>query len=508
MERGRYVAMRYELDSINQLNRNSQPFTPADVQPYLDYFNRHGNSNDQMLAYYLLGRAYHERGEAPMALQYYQEAAGKVDTTSTDCDYAQLSRVYSQMADIFYNQNLLRQELTYDKLAERYAWKGKDTLAALMNMEQQCLSYKELGEIDTVVVLTENVARLYEQYGYLNQSAIALCATFRVLIKTGNYDKLRVYMTQYEKNSGFFDENGNIEKGREVYYNLKGTYYYQNQQYDSAEFYFRKELTDGKDFNNQNAGAYGLGMVYERLHQPDSAANYYRYAYAMNDSMYAQMATEDIERMQAMYDYTRHQEMAYAAMKKASYTERIVWLCIGAIVFIILIGIIVYERLHRKRKDLEYKYLQSLEIIRQARQDIAMLKENKAANANLIAEKERVIYEQKDYLKTLPIEMPIYKRLAIKGQKPTADEWLQIESQVFELYPQFHDFMKTHVDLLNDKEYKTCILIRAGFKPKSISSVLNVGASYISNIRSGMLQTLFGVDGSPKRFDETIRNMG
>lgn len=508
MERGRYAAMRYGLDSINQLNRNSQPFTPADVQPYLDYFNRHGNSNDQMLAYYLLGRAYHERGEAPMALQYYQEAAGKVDTTSTDCDYAQLSRVYSQMADIFYNQNLLRQELTYDKLAERYAWKGKDTLAALMNIEQASMAYERMNKPDSAIFVMEDVAHQYEQYGYPADAAIALGTIVDILLERGEYSKAKRYLTQYEAKSGFFDSFGNISSGREIYYRLKGLYFLYTNALDSAEFYFRKELTDGKDFNNQNAGAYGLGMVYERLHQPDSAANYYRYAYAMNDSMYAQMATEDIERMQAMYDYTRHQEMAYAAMKKASYTERIVWLCIGAIVFIIFIGIIVYERLHRKRRDLEYKYLQSLEIIRQARQDIAMLKENKAANANLIAEKERVIYERKDYLKTLPIEMPIYKRLAIKGQKPTADEWLQIESQVFELYPQFHDFMKNHVDLLNDKEYKTCILIRAGFKPKSISSVLNVGASYISNIRSGMLQRLFGVDGSPKRFDETIRNMG
>ena len=36
--RDRYAAMRNGLDSINTLNRNGQPFTMADVQPYLDYF--------------------------------------------------------------------------------------------------------------------------------------------------------------------------------------------------------------------------------------------------------------------------------------------------------------------------------------------------------------------------------------------------------------------------------------------------------------------------------------
>ena len=31
--------MRTELDSINQRNRNDQPFTAADVQPYVEFFD-------------------------------------------------------------------------------------------------------------------------------------------------------------------------------------------------------------------------------------------------------------------------------------------------------------------------------------------------------------------------------------------------------------------------------------------------------------------------------------
>ena len=57
-----------------------------------------------LLAHYLLGRAYHEHGEAPMALQCYHDAIDCANTTAADCDYAQLARVYGQMGDIFYNQ--------------------------------------------------------------------------------------------------------------------------------------------------------------------------------------------------------------------------------------------------------------------------------------------------------------------------------------------------------------------------------------------------------------------
>ena len=84
------------------------------MQPYVDFFDDHGTPNDRLLAHYLLGRAYHDHGEAPMALQCYQDAIDCADTLSTDCDYPQLARVYGQMAQIFYEQGLYREQLDSD----------------------------------------------------------------------------------------------------------------------------------------------------------------------------------------------------------------------------------------------------------------------------------------------------------------------------------------------------------------------------------------------------------
>jgi len=505
--RDRYATMRNGLDSINMVNRNDQPFTMADVQPYVDYFNRYGNSNDQMLAHYLLGRAYYDHGEAPMALQCYQEALERTDTTAADCDYKQLSRVYGQMAQIFYDQGLYRQELLYEQKAERLAWKGKDTLVALMTKEQKSHSYERLGLIDSAIYITEDVAKHFIEYGYPSNAAISKGLSFANLINKEEYTKAKEYMDIYESQSGYFDSKGNIEAGREIYYRFKGLYYLNTNALDSAEYWFRKELRDGKDFNNQQAGAKGLAELYQKLHRSDSVAKYSLYAYVMSDSMYAQRTTKEVEHIQAMYDYSRHQRLAGLALIRASRIENMVWICVGIILLLIFTGYVVNERVRRRRKELERKYLQRLEIIRQARRDIELLKENQDNYAKLIAEKEKVIYEQKDYLKTLPVDTLLYKHLSIKGQEPTAEEWQQIERQVLELYPQFRQFMEEHAGLLNDKEYKTCILIRAGFKPKSISNMLNVGPSYISNIRTEMLQKLFGMDGTPKNFDEYIKKM-
>ena len=61
---------------------------------------------------------------------------------------------------------------------------------------------------------------------------------------------------------GLFERLGNIEKGREILLYLKGQILSWKQiTLDSAEYYFRKELKDGKDFNNQNGGAKGFSPV-------------------------------------------------------------------------------------------------------------------------------------------------------------------------------------------------------------------------------------------------------
>ena len=129
--------MRAGLDSINIRNRSGQPFTVSDVQPYVSFFDEHGTANDRLLAHYLLGLAYYDHGEAPMALECYQKAAECADTTAADCDYAQLARVYGQMAQVFYSQGLYHEQLQNTKVSVKYAWKGKDTLLALSNYEQQ-----------------------------------------------------------------------------------------------------------------------------------------------------------------------------------------------------------------------------------------------------------------------------------------------------------------------------------------------------------------------------------
>lgn len=516
--------MRVGLDSINVRNRTDQPFTIQDVEPYVQFFDNHGTPNDRLLAHYLLGRAYNEAGEAPMALQCYQDAADCADTTAKDCDYSQLSRVYGQMAEVFYHQGLYQEQLQTTKVSVRCAWKGGDTLAALMNYEQESFAYKSLGMQDSALVVIEDVVSKYKQYGFSTNAAISVGAVIRILADMGEYQKAKKYMDIHESESGLFDAEGNVVPKREIYYRVKGLYYLYNNILDSAEYYFRKELRDGKDFNNQNAGAKGLAELYQKLHCPDSVAKYSQYAYAMSDSIYAHKTTQTIERMQAMYDYSRHQEEAYRERVKAFQRSIVIWICIGIIILICLVTFLIIRELSRKRHDAEQKYIQSQTTIEQARHDIENLRIREDINKELISEKEQIIREQETIVKSLLHndsisqsladkrlrDAQIYNRfvqLSIKGQQPTAEEWEQLECHIYLCYPGFKEFLSKHEPLINDKECKTCLLIRVGLKPTNIGLMLGVTSSYITELRSKMLQKLFGMSGTSKLFDKFVRGI-
>ena len=502
--------MRVGLDSINVRNRNGQLFTVSDLQPYVEFFDEHGTPNDRLLAHYLLGLAYYDHGEAPMALQCYQDAANYADTTAADCNYAQLARVYGQMAQVFYGQGLYPDMLFHLNKSVKYAWKGKDTLLALRNHEQEGYAYLELKDTTSAIAVIEDVAKQFMALGVTQYGVIALGGCISPLIDLGNYDKARYYINMYESMSDIFDSCGNIEAGREVYYNVKGFYYLNTNKLDSAEYYFHKELCDGRDFNNQHAGAKGLLELYQKLHRPDSVAKYSLYAYAMSDSLYKKRAAKDVERIQAMYNYTRHQEVARRESERAALANRKLLICFIVFLAVLLLSSWLYIA-RRKVIDNMQKIAAKLDEYKRENDE---LKQNASANRCQITENEKRISQLEKklgrYGKLVYVGMektennlknsPYYRKInekAYKGQKLTNDDWDTICNLICEYLPSSYDFIISHCNI-NSSEYRICILLRLHFKVGEIANMLGVSSPYISKVSTDILDKTFGKKGSSK----------
>lgn len=241
--------MRCRLLRMNAINKLDTVFNAVHVSQALalaDYFNRCGTSNEQMLAYYLLGRTYIDTGDAPEALRSYQEAINSADTLSVDCDYSTLCRVYTQMAYVLYYQHLFSDELVSLNMAKHYGYLAKDTLAALLAYAQEMDTYEMMLKPDSMLYICETSSKLLKEIGKTETAAGMLFTPVCFLLDCGNIAKARLFLETYEHESGFFDANNNIETGREIYYYAKGYYYLKTCQYDSAEYFFLRNLLQEK----------------------------------------------------------------------------------------------------------------------------------------------------------------------------------------------------------------------------------------------------------------------
>lgn len=529
---GRYEAdfnehfrMQYKLHRLNAYNKLDTIFrSTKEAQELVDYFDDYGTSNEKMLAYYLLGRTYYDTHEAPMALNCFQVATEKADTTDENCDYYQLSRIYGQMSRLFYQQGLMRQSIICDSISIKCAYEGRDTLTALLSMANQILAYKQLGNKDIALALCDKTFKLFSKHGFKEQSAIVLFPSINDLIERGDFKKAAENLSKYESESGFFDSHLEIEKGREIYYYTKGNYYLSYGCLDSAEFYFRKELSKGKDFNNQNAASRGLALLFQQKHMGDSAAKYALYSYEMNDSVYAQMATKEVEQMQGMYDYSRNQEMAMREKERADKEHRKAYTILNVLCVLILAAAYIARVVYKRRKKEKLEYAQKLSDLAKAQIDIVRLRsiaDQTTELKQLIAEKETIIAQmecdidlykeklgaQKKSAESLLEESEIYQNLLKKAGKAatlTSDDWHQINMVAIDILPNFYKFISSKKMDLNDKEFETCILIRMHFSPKDVANMLGVSQPYITKIRNNMMPKLFGTAGSSKELDERL----
>jgi len=403
--------------------------------------------------------------------------------------------------------------------------KGRDTLTSLISFEQQSIGYRELGIIDSAIFVVESVSRLYHLYGYHKEAAIALGGIANTLIKLDSLDKATKYMKMYESESGLFNSNGEIEKGREAYYYPKGLLYLKTNRLDSAEYWYRKELCDGKDFNNQNGGAMGLAMVFEQRHQPDSAAKYYQYAYAMNDSVYAQMATDEVARMQAMYDYSRHQETARKKSEEAMQ-ERLKWqLALSVLLLGVVLAIFAGNHIYKRRKLNLRKYRSKLEQLEKAQTELLQLRNIASQYSEvtlIIEEKENEIASLKKEILTgnqkmlkdraevdeRIIQTDIYRLLLRKSKKGVLldnDELRACRMLIIENLPELNNLLSSKKSSLNKKEFDLCILFRLGFHSKEISNMLNVSSARVSQMCASVLQKIFNKkEGGAKILSEEL----
>ena len=526
---GKSTQMRYQLVYAKGMNKGYVDFTTDSLmKEIVDYYDNHGTCQQQMLAHYLLGCVYRDLGDSPASLSCYNDAVEKVDTTSSDCDYKLLTRVYEQQGALFLSQSMPQNALSAYQKAEKYAWIAKDTLSAVLSYEHLGNIYEYMDNMNKVIEVYENASRRYRQYGYPVQAARALGGAIQALILTKQYAKAKKYMDVFEAESGYFQKDSCYSYiNYSHYYYLKGLYCLESHS-DSAKYWFTKCQEFAKTNNNKSFSAYAWYLYYIKHQQMDSVAKYSEQAFAYNDSANLDMERDLMQKMQAIYDYDRWKNVAHNEEIKATRANLTLLVSILVSVSVIIIGILTFLVYRKKRKqELQEKEEQENQIRQQiyyTKQELELLRTvNDRKIADVIKEKEQTINKLEDDLKDirdkysnsslsdvdiLLKESSIYKRIKYLELHPKEimreNDWIELEETIEQLIPSFIPLLKNRLNVI---AYRICLLVKLEISTSSIAILLGLSSSAISKNRKVMLEKLCGRSGKPKDFDEYIRQI-
>ncbi len=526
---GKSTQMRYQLVYAKGMNKGYVDFTTDSLmKEIVDYYDNHGTCQQQMLAHYLLGCVYRDLGDSPASLSCYNDAVEKVDTTSSDCDYKLLTRVYEQQGALFLSQSMPQNALSAYQKAEKYAWIAKDTLSAVLSYEHLGNIYEYMDNMNKVIEVYENASRRYRQYGYPVQAARALGGAIQALILTKQYAKAKKYMDVFEAESGYFQKDSCYSYiNYSHYYYLKGLYCLESHS-DSAKYWFTKCQEFAKTNNNKSFSAYAWYLYYIKHQQMDSVAKYSEQAFAYNDSANLDMERDLMQKMQAIYDYDRWKNVAHNEEIKATRANLTLLVSILVSASVIIIGILAFLVYRKKRKQELQEKEEQENMIRQqiyyTKQELELLRTvNDRKIADVIKEKEQTINKLKEDLKDirdkysnsslsevdiLLKESSIYKRIKYLELHPKEimreNDWIELEETIEQLIPSFIPLLKNR---LNVMAYRICLLVKLEISTSSIAILLGLSSSAISKYRKVMLEKLCGRSGKPKDFDEYIRQI-
>ena len=515
----RHFRMQYQLHRQNAVNKTSDKFTSNSLcQVLVHYFDRHGTVNERVLAHYLLGRAYTDMGEAPMALSKYQDAISAADTTVANFNYRTLSNVYAQMADLYHYQFLLTNEIEARGKASHYAFRAHQPKWGIYNQVLSASAYILLNKKDSAEIILKSSLEQYRKHGYTQEALRYSKALMHLYTNPPQrLTEAKALIDRFEAESELFDEHHELPPLQRQYYDYKGKYYEGINKLDSAEFYYRKTRYPNMDYTAQDPMYKGLLSVFTKRHQADSIAKYARLYCMANDSSIALKDRDAVAQMTATYNYNRLQKEAHKNEVKAYKTLLGLIIAAAVAVLALVAAFLVWKRFRRKYQqeimqlkteyaNASYEYeenLRELQLLESAHQ------ENESERKRLLDEnvelqsRIRELQKEKAISRNLSAsalfaEEPIVKRFHEIAVLPLAnvkeEEWAELTDTFANSYPDL--FLDLCQYCNTPQSIRVCMLTVMGLGNNEQANLLGTTSSRISNVKLALNKALFNESSS------------
>ncbi|MBQ9285139.1 MAG: hypothetical protein IJ209_02485 [Bacteroidaceae bacterium] len=542
------VRMRYELLRAEAQNKLCIPFRTDSVlrdvvryydSPWRKFINSVyqifipppygvGGGGEALKARYLLGCTYRDLHEAPVALLTWEDAIAAADTTSADCDFATLFRVYGQMAEIYFRQSMPEEGLKARNNYSKYALLAGDTLNYIRGLLSRNDALLYLRDTSAVLENIKLVRNLYLDRGLTQEAARVYPSAIHIALDRGEHERADSMMQIFENESGLFDPLGNIAPSHEIYYYRKGIYYLGVHKLDSAEQQFRRLLNHEPNL----VDAYrGLLILYEQRNDADSIFKYARKYEKAIGRYIEDTHTFAITQVKGLYDYNRQQRIAQKQRAKAR-RKGLLMMGLTLITFTSFASILFYNRKKRRADRLallsaQNSYIEAKKNLDRLQKDISYLREklpSQKETVDLLNEKEslrqHMLSQIQSFWEEIGLEgsynndetelmnteiVQLFKQIANphtvrenakiwqESSRPFTDgEWEGLVKEIQKYHHNLYYFI-TVKHKLPKRQFKVCILSRLFFSNQEMAVLMNTSFSNISNLRSKIANALFAI---------------
>ena len=505
----RSVQMYYQLLCIKANDRAYIPHSSDSIiLPILNYYKQ---TDDLHLpeTYYYAGRIYRDLGDAPQALDYFNNTLDALPSSSDS--YSLKSKVYSQIGTLFLYQDIYDEALKMFKEAFHYDLLLEDSVGMSYDLRDMATSYRCLNQIDSAIYY----------YGKANDLALALHQQRFVSMIQSQMAGLYIQLKKYDLAKQFLQSSLSYQHkaDKSGIFSVAAKYYHQLGTKDSAVYYYTQLLDFGTIYAKQ-AAHWGLAeLAIDNNHEQDAIPHLRAYMQCV-DSIRKITDREAIRQMRSVYNYKlREKEIAHLKSKNEQTKLIIIsLLSLCAILASITFAYIQYFKLKqlqltirlKKIKRLKDKlYSRSVQFIEENKRKIEELEImerkflevdqiNTTLKEQLNAQKELIIYTNKQIKLDLnrreqsqavlfksEIYLHIQRQLKIndRSKRMLSDEdWKELEKLVNSTY---NGFKENLYDIYNLSlfEYRVCLLIKINIQPIDIGKLTEHSKESISSTR-------------------------
>ena len=518
--------MYHQLLTVKAQDKAYIPHTSDSVMlPILHYYEHGGDKDLLPTAYYYMGSTCRDLNDGPRALEYYQKALDVMPVGASV-----LRRVTNnQMGFLFYRQYLFDQALSC-------------YLASLRNdsvMNDKAEIASDLVNIGYIYRCREELSTALDYY----KSAKEVLAGVDDIKAMDEIDaqiaSLYLELQMYEEAKQAIQSPLQHASRSTIsnVYSIAAKVYYYIGEIDSAKILYRQLLNVGNIYGKQAAYQHLADIAFDNG-EIREGLDYICHFSMITDSIQQITSTESIAQMNALYNYQKAIEEREAVMVRMN-KNRWTILMLSLSLIIILLGVWLFHRRTKKRRQAMLDKLEELEQTREMmriaderaienlRRQIEELEKQLESNAIERKDLYWVISAQKNTIQSHLLEAEERMR-----QNETLDEQLknsEIYAHIINLINKrkrhlsqrdFDNLKKTYEEVapvfmekllglctFNDIELEVTLLRRMGISPTDIAFLTSYVKSKISNVRSALYNRVTGKKGEAAKWDELIRNL-